>query len=194
MTENTHRYLKDIEMREEGGTPAIIESIRAGLVFQLKDAVGTTNIEKRDLHLLRYYILLNYDFKFFQYIGVVFFYFHFLIFFYSLATESWSTIPNLIVLGNMHNLDRLPIFSFVIKHEKSDRLLHHNFVSVLLNDLFGIQSRGGCACAGPYAQVILLLKIILSRISSTSTFACSSLGSLGSKIAFIISQKEYTFF
>jgi len=41
-------------MREEGGTPAIIESIRAGLVFQLKDAVGTTNIEERDLHFIRY--------------------------------------------------------------------------------------------------------------------------------------------
>ena len=30
----------DIEHREEGGTPAIVESIRAGLVFQLKAAVG----------------------------------------------------------------------------------------------------------------------------------------------------------
>src|SRR5450432_545362 len=31
-----HRYLQDPTHREEGGTPAIIESIRAGLVFQLK--------------------------------------------------------------------------------------------------------------------------------------------------------------
>ena len=52
--------------------------------------------------------------------------------------------------------NKLPIFSFVIKHQESGRLLHHNFVCVLLNDLFGIQSRGGCACAGPYAQVIYL--------------------------------------
>ena len=36
-----HVYLSDIEHREEGGTPAIVESIRAGLVFQLKEAVGT---------------------------------------------------------------------------------------------------------------------------------------------------------
>ena len=35
-----HRYLADPEHREEGGTPAIVESIRAGLVFQLKEAVG----------------------------------------------------------------------------------------------------------------------------------------------------------
>lgn len=33
--------------------------------------------------------------------------------------------------------------------------LHHNFVVALLNDLFGIQCRGGCMCAGPYAQVLL---------------------------------------
>ena len=36
MTENSHRYLKEIEMREESGTPAIVGDIRAGLVFQLK--------------------------------------------------------------------------------------------------------------------------------------------------------------
>lgn len=36
VTENTHRYLKEIEMREEAGTPAIVGAIRAGLVFQLK--------------------------------------------------------------------------------------------------------------------------------------------------------------
>ena len=37
VTHNSHRYLKEVEMREEGGTPAIVESIRAGLVFQLKE-------------------------------------------------------------------------------------------------------------------------------------------------------------
>ena len=42
-------------MREEGGTPAIIESVRAGLVFQLKSAVGVSRITQRDLHLLRYF-------------------------------------------------------------------------------------------------------------------------------------------
>lgn len=38
-------------MREEGGTPAIVESIRAGLVFQLKQAVGVENIMNRE-HIL----------------------------------------------------------------------------------------------------------------------------------------------
>ena len=52
VTENSHRYLKDIEMREEGGTPAIVESVRAGLVFQLKDAVRASIIAMRDAELL----------------------------------------------------------------------------------------------------------------------------------------------
>ena len=37
----------------------------------------------------------------------------------------------------------------------SGRYLHHNFVVALLNDLFGIQSRGGCSCAGPYGHRLL---------------------------------------
>ena len=41
---DSHEYLTDIEHREEGGTPAIVESIRAGLVFQLKEAVGSERI------------------------------------------------------------------------------------------------------------------------------------------------------
>ena len=36
-----------------------------------------------------------------------------------------------------------------------DRYLHHNFVVALLNDLFGIQARGGCSCAGPYGHRLL---------------------------------------
>jgi len=62
--------------------------------------------------------------------------------------------PNLVVLGNK-DANRIPIYSFVIRHPESNRFLHHNYVSGLLNDLFGIQSRSGCACAGPYAQTLL---------------------------------------
>ena len=48
VTRDTHEYLQDREEREEGGTPYIVESIRAGLVFQLKNAVGVKNILKRE--------------------------------------------------------------------------------------------------------------------------------------------------
>ena len=47
------RYLQEVEQREEGGTPAIVESVRAGMVFQLKDAVGVTSIQERDEQLCR---------------------------------------------------------------------------------------------------------------------------------------------
>lgn len=35
-------------MREEGGTPAVVESIRAGLAMQLKQTVGVANIMTRE--------------------------------------------------------------------------------------------------------------------------------------------------
>ncbi|CEG47580.1 hypothetical protein F444_17437, partial [Plasmopara halstedii] len=54
-------------------------------------------------------------------------------------------------------MDQLPIFSMMIRFD--DRFLHHNFVCALLNDLFGIQARGGCQCAGPYAARMLGLNI-----------------------------------
>ena len=65
-----------------------------------------------------------------------------------------SKTPNLILLGNLE-LKRLPIFSFLVKNEATGLYLHHNFVTRLLNDLFGIQTRSGCACAGPYAEYLL---------------------------------------
>lgn len=52
-----------------------------------------------------------------------------------------------------HSIPRLPVFSFLVWHRDSGRYLHHNFVCAILNDVFGIQTRGGCSCAGPYSQV-----------------------------------------
>ena len=119
VTPDYHHYLEDPEQREEGGTPAIIESIRAGLVFQLKDAVGACNIHARETRFLRR------------------------------ALEYWSDNPNLWVLGNP-DLERLSIISMAIRHGPG--FLHWNFVVAVLNDLFGIQARGGCSCAGPYGH------------------------------------------
>jgi hypothetical protein len=117
-----HVYLADVEHREEGGTPAIVESIRAGLVFQLKQAVGAAEIRRREESFIRR------------------------------AIQRWRANPNLEILGNPE-LDRLSIVSFVVRHR--GRYLHHNFMVALLNDLFGIQSRGGCSCAGPYGHRLL---------------------------------------
>jgi len=117
-----HSYVDDIERREEGGTPAIVESIRAGLVFGLKEAVGVETIRRREESLIRR------------------------------AIRHWEDNRGIEVLGS-HSLPRLSIISFVVRHRA--RYLHHNFVVALLNDLFGIQSRGGCSCAGPYGHRLL---------------------------------------
>jgi len=117
-----HTYLEDIATREEGGTPAIIEAIRAGLVFHLKRAVGEENIESLENGFVKR------------------------------AIAAWSRNENIQVLGNL-DAKRLSIVSFVIHSGK--RILHHNFVVALLNDLFGIQARGGCSCAGPYGHRLL---------------------------------------
>lgn len=124
-----HTYITDREHREEGGTPAIIESIRAGLVFQLKEAVGPETIRALEHDFIRR------------------------------AVERWSQNANMRILGNV-NAWRLSIVSFVVRHH--DRFLHHNFVVALLNDLFGIQARGGCSCAGPYGHRLLGIDLTTS--------------------------------
>lgn len=64
----------------------------------------------------------------------------------------WSQHPNIQILGHAEQ-PRLPIISFQIRHRH--RYLHYGFVAAVLNDVFGIQSRGGCSCAGPYAHTLL---------------------------------------
>jgi hypothetical protein len=117
-----HRYLDDPVAREEGGTPGIVESVRAGLVVALKQAVGTDLIREREERFLRR------------------------------ALDRWRRNPNLELLGNL-DAARLPIVSFRVRH--GDRHLHHELVVAMLNDLFGIQARGGCSCAGPYGHRLL---------------------------------------
>ncbi len=118
-----HMYLQDPEHREEGGTPAIIESIRAGLVFDLKRAVGTDVIRAHEEDFVHR------------------------------AVTAWSENPAIGVLGNVA-ADRLSIVSFTVRGP-SGRYVHHNAIVAMLNDVFGIQARGGCSCAGPYGHRLL---------------------------------------
>ena len=62
------------------------------------------------------------------------------------------SIPGIELLGPV-DADRIGVFSFNIRVR--GKLLHHNYVVALLNDLFGIQARGGCSCAGPYGHALL---------------------------------------
>jgi selenocysteine lyase/cysteine desulfurase len=130
VTPEDHRYITNTERREEGGTPAIVESIRAGLVFKLQQAVGTQEIERREALFVKR------------------------------ALTRWSACDNIEILGNL-NAPRLSIISLRIKHNDKD--LHYGFVVALLNDLFGIQARGGCSCAGPYGHSLLGMDMAYSK-------------------------------
>ncbi|MDV7186432.1 aminotransferase class V-fold PLP-dependent enzyme [Lutibacter sp. TH_r2] len=62
--------------------------------------------------------------------------------------QKLKNIPNLITLASKHE-DRLGIFSFYIED------VHFNLIVKLLNDRFGVQTRGGCSCAGTYGHFLL---------------------------------------
>lgn len=122
----SHTYTDNVERREEGGTPGIVESIRAGLVFTLQQQIGTKKI-----------VALEHDYV-------------------TRAIDSLTNQPNFKLLG-CAEAERLSIVSFNIK--QADSVLHYGFVVALLNDLFGIQARGGCSCAGPYGHSLLDLSM-----------------------------------
>ena len=130
VTPEDHMFIEDHERREEGGTPAIVESIRAGLVFKLQQEVGTDEIERREHDYVQR------------------------------AIARLEACENVEILGNLA-APRLSIMSLRFKH--GDKDLHYGFVVSLLNDLFGIQVRGGCSCAGPYGHSLLGMNMDYSR-------------------------------
>jgi len=117
-------FISNIEEREKAGTPGVLQTLKAGLVFELKDRIGVPRISKREHALTKR------------------------------ALDSWGEDENIEILGNPDPSMRVGIMSFNIKDSKGS-YLHHKFVTALLNDLFGIQSRAGCSCAGPYGHRLL---------------------------------------
>jgi len=117
-------FISRIEEREKAGTPGVLQTLKAGLVFQVKDRVGHDVIHERELE------------------------------FTNRALQRWGNSENIEVLGNPDPGSRVGIISFNIK-DASGKYLHHKLLTVLLNDLFGIQSRAGCSCAGPYGHRLL---------------------------------------
>ena len=113
-----HRYFDDIEMREDGGTPGFLQTIKAALAIKLKEQMGVKNILAREHEILEQLL------------------------------PAFQSIENIHVLASNFT-DRLGIISFNIEE------LHHNFGVKLLNDRFGIQTRGGCSCAGTYGHILL---------------------------------------
>ncbi len=168
VNEDHHRYVAEPEHREEGGTPAIVESIRAGLVFALKEEVGADLIRKLEHEFIRR------------------------------AIDSWSKNPSIRILGNPE-ADRLSIVSFVVRapeHLGADRYLHHNFVVAVLNDLFGIQARGGCSCAGPYGHRLLGIDNATSaRLETEIAAGCEVIkpGWVRINFNYFISEEEFDY-
>jgi selenocysteine lyase/cysteine desulfurase len=117
-------FIAGIEEREKAGTPGVLQTLKAGLVFQIKDRVGVDVINAREHELTER------------------------------AMRSWGADDNIEILGNPDPASRVGIISFNVR-DGSGKYLHHKLVTVLLNDLFGIQSRAGCSCAGPYGHRLL---------------------------------------
>jgi len=129
-----YRYITDIEVKEDGGTPGFLQGIKAALAITLKEKMSTEKIYLREKELI------------------------------DLAFNRLSKIRNLHILaGNI--TDRLGVFSFYVDK------VHHNLLTSLLNDRYGIQVRGGCSCAGTYGHFLLNVdfkqsKEITDRIDS----------------------------
>lgn len=113
-----HSYLEDIELREDGGTPGFLQSIRIALAIQLKEEMGIENIHNREEEINKQIF------------------------------KRLKPVKNLVLLAHRHE-DRLGVFSFYINN------LHFNLCVKILNDRFGIQTRGGCSCAGTYGHYLL---------------------------------------
>lgn len=122
-----HDYSGSVEAREEAGTPNVVGDIRVALTFIVKDVMNRALGEGG---LLERNLLLA-----------------------RRALAAWKDVPNLEILG-LQAPDRLPILSFRVR--KADGgLVHQQLVTRMLSDRFGIQARGGCACAGPYVHRLL---------------------------------------
>lgn len=125
-----YKYIDDIELREDGGTPGFLQTIKAALAINLKDQMGVENINKREDQLLKR------------------------------AFEGLARIPNLNILAD-NTRERLGVISFYFEK------IHYNLVVKLLNDRYGVQVRGGCACAGTYGHFLLNVDYEHSRSITT---------------------------
>ena len=113
-----HKYIDNIEDREDGGTPGFLQVIKTALAIQLKEKMGVESILEREHELVSY------------------------------VFETLENYPNIHILAGQHQ-DRLGVISFYIED------LHFNLGVKMLNDKFGIQTRGGCSCAGTYGHYLL---------------------------------------
>lgn len=121
-----YKFIDNIEVREDGGTPGFLQAMRTAMAIHLKDQMGVDNIHRREKELLER------------------------------AFDTLKAIPGLHILAE-NTRERLGVISFYIDGA------HYNLVVRLLSDRFGIQVRGGCACAGTYGHYLLSVSYETSR-------------------------------
>jgi len=136
-----HKYTHDVLAREEAGTPNILATIRTGLVFQLQEIVGPAWILQKEYKLAKRILARL------------------------MAPELAETVHVLGGTPGQENSDRVAVFSLSISVPtlsagrqglgRRPLQIHHALLSTIMNDFFGVEMRGGCMCAGPYASKLL---------------------------------------
>lgn len=153
VSHTSHRFLSNRLERYEGGTPNVPGIVRTGLACLVKRQAEELYAKARDQRRQPQHVpnvensappptLEEHEYQTYE----------------SVAQYLQEHAPNLVLLGRHEHQNgpspkKLPIFSFLIRWGK--RFLHYNYVCAVLNDVFGIQSRGGCQCSGPYSQFLL---------------------------------------
>jgi selenocysteine lyase/cysteine desulfurase len=113
-----YKYIDDIEVREDGGTPGFLQAMKIALSIDLKNRMGVEQIARREEEMLK------------------------------MIFPRMKKIRGLHILAEEHE-ERLGSISFYVDG------LHYNLLVRLLNDMYGVQVRGGCACAGTYGHYLL---------------------------------------
>lgn len=121
VSRKSHNFIDDFEIKEDAGTPGIMQLIRASLAYRLRNKIGLEAINKREKKLKFYF------------------------------GEKIKKIDGVKLYCNLKK-QKLPIFSL-----NFDKINPYN-MSQYLSDKFGIQTRAGCSCAGPYGHDLLKLK------------------------------------
>jgi len=129
-----HDYSGCVSDREEAGTPNVVGDIRAAMAFLVKEAIGQEFMNSRHAELRER------------------------------ALDAWRKVPEIELIGISKNSPALPIFSMRIRDRQRGGYVHQQLFTRLLSDCYGIQARGGCACAGPYAHRLLSIDASASAL------------------------------
>lgn len=123
-TSNEIVYEKDIEKRESAGTPNIIGIIKLERAINMKNKLITI-INNNELVICDIIKLKINEF-----------------------TKKYPNFVSILSNHNDNSIKHVPIFAFSLKN------VHYNFIVVLLNDLFGLQTRGGINCCGLLGEYV----------------------------------------